>query len=127
MTKPKLEDALKVFRRQSVEIAMRHMLGRAGIVDQDVQPAPAFRRGGDAAAILIARDVTLDDEDFRGPGLAAGLCGGFGVALAGRVIDDEPCAATGENAGGRRPEARGRSGHDRAYSVHCHPPRLLPF
>jgi hypothetical protein len=61
------------------------MFGGAGIVDEDVEPAPTTHGSDDLPAILIARDVALDDNHV-GAGLAAEIGGLFGFLLAVGIV-----------------------------------------
>ncbi len=103
---------------------MRHMLGGAGIVDQHVEPAPGRRGGRDLLAVFIARDVALHHHHF-GAGAAAEVGGGFSFRLAVGIVDDDARAALCQNGGGGGPEARGRTGDDRAQTILRHPHFLL--
>jgi hypothetical protein len=57
------------------------MLGRAGIVDQDIEPATFGRRVGQSPAILIARDISLNH--FHPTSLGYWLVGRARIALSG--------------------------------------------
>src|SRR5215204_1931648 len=103
---------------------MRHMLGGAGIVDENVEPAPGRCGSRDLLAVLIARDVALHHHDF-GAGAAAEVGGGFSFRLAVGIVDDDARAALGQNGGGGGPEARGRTGDYRAHTILRHPHFLL--
>src|ERR1051325_5245014 len=100
------------------------MLGGAGIVDQHVEAAPGCGRARNLLAVLIARHVALHHHDF-GAGAAAEIGGGFGFRLAVGIVDDDARAALGQNGGGRGPEARGRTGDNRAQTILRHPHFLL--
>ena len=99
---------------------MRHMLGGTGIVDQYVETAPGCGRGRNLLAIFIARDIALHDDDF-GAGAAAEVGGGFSFRLAVGIIHDDARATLCQNGGGGGPEARGRTGDNRAQTILRHP------
>src|SRR6185369_16779913 len=103
---------------------MRHMLGGAGIVDQYIETTPGCCGSRNLPAILVARYVALHDDDF-GAGAAAEIGGGFSFRLAVGIIDDDARAALGQNGRGGGPEARGRTGDNRAQTILRHPHFLL--
>jgi hypothetical protein len=112
---------LKILQRQSVEIAMGDVLGRAGIVDQRIEAAPVLDGRHDPAAVLVARDVALRDHDFRGARPAAGLSSSLGLVLAGGIVDDQPRSGLRENFRGRRTKAGCGPRHDCAQVILSHP------
>ena len=120
------EDALEIFRRQAVQIVMRHVLGGAGIVDQHVEPAPGRGGRGDLLAILVAGDVALHHDDFRTCGPAE-VRGRFGLGLAVGIIDDDTRTAFGQNGRGRSPEPGCRTRYNRAQTILRHPHFLFLF
>src|SRR4051812_45089842 len=81
---------------------MRHMLGGAGIIDQCVQTTPGCGCRDDSLAILVARHVTLNHDDFAA-GRAAEIGGVFGLLLAGGIVDNDARAVLRQYGGGRPP------------------------
>ena len=75
------EDPGEVVGFEAVQIVNVDELGDAGIVDQDVEPAPLIDRMGDqrAAGDGIC-DIGLEDERFRpaAPAIEGGFLGGPG-------------------------------------------------
>jgi hypothetical protein len=117
---------LKILRGQSIEIAVRHVLGGAGIVDQRVETAPRGGRRDDFLAILIARYVALNHVDLAAR-RAAEIGGLFGFLFAGGIVDDNARAALGQDGGRRRSEPGRRACYDRAQNIPRHPHFLIWF
>ncbi len=93
-----LENAAPDVDRCRRQVMVRNHCGRAGIVDQRVEPAPALQRGGHhALGNVRLRDVALD---VKGVGQRSGDRLAF-LDRAGRIDQD------GGTLGGERPRRRG--------------------
>jgi hypothetical protein len=95
------------------------MLGRASIVDENVDPAPAACRGRDLLAVLIARNVALHHQHL-GAGLATEIGGLFGFLLAAGIVDDDLTAFPGQDGRCRGSQSRRRSRHNRIQTILGH-------
>jgi hypothetical protein len=110
-------DALEVVEVEGVQVPGIGELGGAGVVDEDVEAAPALeRRAHQPTAVPVVRDIGAAEVGL-GPRRRASRRRLLGLLLAARVVDDHVAALLGQQGRRGGTDAGGRAGDDRDLSV----------